>query len=146
MSAQATVSVAVNGALDATIDIGTVIHNILYNASYPLGNGSGADLISQIFTDTRTIAPSSNDDLDLAGSLVNALGATVTFTKIIGLLVKASSANVNDCVVGGAAANQFLTPFGAAIILRLKVRARCSISPPSNLSIRRKSLTRHSGS
>lgn len=114
MAASATLSLALSALVDATIDIGTVQHNIApFNPNYVFSDGTGADQIKNVFADNRTIAASSNDDLDLAGSLINALGQTLTFTKIRGILVRAASANVNNVVVGGAAANQFATPFGA---------------------------------
>lgn len=69
---------------------------------------------SKVFADRRTLAASASEELDLAGSLVDALGATITFTKIRALLIEASSANANTVVVGGAAANAVATLFGDA--------------------------------
>lgn len=112
MSAEATIKLEVRGKLDATLDIGTVIHDILYGPSQVFSNGTGLDQITQIFSDQRTLAASATEDLDLAGGLTNALGTTLTFTKIRGLIVRAAVANTNNVLVGGAATNQFVTPFG----------------------------------
>lgn len=115
MGAAANIKLALDASIDATIDIGTVKHDIAgWSAQHVLGDGTGADQFKQIFTDTRTISASSNEDLDLAGTLVNALGQTITFTKIRAILIKAAAANVNNVVLGGAASNQFVGPFGAA--------------------------------
>lgn len=75
---------------------------------------STTDEADILFSDSRTIAASSNDDLDLRGVLADALGATVNAAEITCIYVEALSANTNNVVVGGAAANQFVGPFGAA--------------------------------
>lgn len=66
---------------------------------------------SKIWTDRRTIAASGSESLDFAGTLVDALGATLTFTAIKAIYVKADAANTNDVVVGGAVSNGFVGPF-----------------------------------
>lgn len=76
--------------------------------------GTGLNQANAIFSDQRTIAASSNDDLDLAGGLTDGLGATLTFTRIKAILIFAAVANVNNVVMGNAAANGFVGPFGAA--------------------------------
>ncbi|MCL4822566.1 MAG: hypothetical protein KJ067_25870, partial [Vicinamibacteria bacterium] len=65
-------------------------------------------------TDRRTLAASANEDLDLAGSLVDAFGAVVSFAKVRALRIKAAPENTNNVVVKPGAANGFLGPFGAA--------------------------------
>ena len=73
-----------------------------------LTNGTGTDQGNMMWHDERTLATTS-EDLDLAGSLVNAFGRTITFTKIKGLFVKNTSTTTGQNVlVGGAAANQFV--------------------------------------
>jgi hypothetical protein len=54
-----------------------------------LGNGTSTGQIDLgWFRDTPTaIAASGNQDFDLAGSLTDSFGSTVTFAKIVGLLV-----------------------------------------------------------
>lgn len=114
MPAQAKLSLILSALLSGAVDIGAVTHAADYSPTYALGDGSGADQIAQVFADTRTIAASGSEDLDLNGTLVNAIGATVNFTKIKAIIIKAAAGNANDVVVGGAASNQFATPFGAA--------------------------------
>lgn len=74
----------------------------------PLASGTGADQADQLWTDTRTLTASSTEDLDLAGSLVNALGATVTFARVRALYVEAAVGNANNVLVGGASSNGFI--------------------------------------
>lgn len=77
-------------------------------------NGSGANQASELYVKRRTVTASSNDDIDLAGVLTDNLGATITFTKIKGIRIRADAANPGDLLIGPAAANGFLAPFNAA--------------------------------
>ncbi|MFD0347335.1 hypothetical protein ACFQ0M_17265 [Kitasatospora aburaviensis] len=86
-----------------------------YKALIGLAAGTGAGQADRLWTATRTIAASSNEDLDLNGTaLTDALGAAVAMARIKGLIVAASSANTNNVVVGGAASNGFITWVGSA--------------------------------
>lgn len=73
-----------------------------------LNNGTAAGQADLIFSDTRTLAASASESLDLAGSLVDALGATLTFARVKCLYVAAAAGNTNDVVIGGAASNAFV--------------------------------------
>lgn len=79
-----------------------------------LTSGTGANQADRIFADTRTIAASGTDPLDLAGVLVDAVGTTMTLLRAKLLYVAASAANSNNVVVGGAGANAFINWVGAA--------------------------------
>ena len=70
-----------------------------------------ADLM---YTATRTLAASATEDLDLAGVLTDAFGATFTATEVMAIVVEAATGNTNNVVIGGAASNAFLGPFGEA--------------------------------
>lgn len=76
--------------------------------AFSWASGTGANQADKLFSDTRTLAASTSEDLDLAGSLVSAFGKTITFTKIKAIIIAAASGNTNDVQVGGAAANQFI--------------------------------------
>lgn len=84
----------------------------VYEQAFAAGNGSGQ--VDKHFTDTRTIAASGSDSLDLSGSLANALGATTVFAKVLAIRVRAAAANTNNVVVGGAGSNTFTGPFADA--------------------------------
>lgn len=58
-----------------------------------------------LFSDERTIALSSNEDLDLAGVLADALGATIAGAEVVAIYVEANSANTNNVNVTRPAAN-----------------------------------------
>jgi hypothetical protein len=84
-----------------------------------LADGTGAGQADRLFSDTRTIAASSNDDLDLAGVLVDALGATITFARVKGLYVAAATANTNNVLIG-AGTNPFINLLNATGVITLR--------------------------
>lgn len=85
--------------------------NIGRQITFTDGDGAGeADLI---WSDRRTLAASTGEDLDLAGGLTDPFGQTITFAKIKGLLVAAAPGNTNNVVLGNAAENGWVGPFDA---------------------------------
>lgn len=96
-------------------DLGTASDPITHAVAIELANGTGAGQADKVFADTRTILASANEDLDLAaGALTDAFGTTLTFAKVKALYVAAAAGNTNNVVVGGAAANAWVGPFGDA--------------------------------
>ncbi len=90
----------------ASIDIGTLV-------DFSLADGTAVGQADRIFSDTRTVNASTNDDLDLAGVLTDSFGATVTFVKVKGLFIRSAAANTQNFSVGNAAANQWATLLNA---------------------------------
>ena len=111
MATTLTGSVKVVAALDLVsgIDIGTLSQAIRYTQTHTITNGTGLDAANEVWADTRTLTASSTENLDLAGSLTDAFGATLTFTRIKGIIITAAVANTNNVLVGGAASNAFST-------------------------------------
>jgi hypothetical protein len=83
---------------------------ILQDWSANLANGTGASQASQVYQDNGSLGASASTNIDLAGSLTNAFGATITFTKIKLLAIRASTANnvANNLQVTRPAANGFV--------------------------------------
>jgi len=87
-----------------------------------LAFGTGENQANQIWWDRRTLAGDASENLDLAGSLTNAFGGTVTFANVKAIIVLnrsdqaigAHEATDAEISVGGAAANEFQGPFEAA--------------------------------
>ena len=78
-----------------------------------LASGTGSSQADLIFHDTRSLADGASEDLDLAGVLADAFGATLTFAKVKALIIKNNSAT-QTLSVGGASANQFVNWVGDA--------------------------------
>jgi len=96
-----TVNVQILGQMLKTLDIGSARLDINYSKRYTVADGTGANQANMVWTDTRAIAASGSDDLDLFGSLVNAFGDTINFTAIKGIFIVAASANTNNLLIGG---------------------------------------------
>lgn len=70
-----------------------------WSRQFNIGNGTGANQADLIFSDSRELAASASEDLDLSGSLTDPFGALLTFAKIKGLFVSAAGSNTNDLQV-----------------------------------------------
>lgn len=108
------VAVSVSAQQSNLLDLGNAIFSPVLAYARATTNGTAVGQADRIFTDTRTLAASANEDLDLAGVLLDAFGATVTFARVKALVVAADAANTNNVVVGNAAANGFISWVGAA--------------------------------
>lgn len=78
---------------------------------------SGTDTVGKsniLFSDTRTLAASANADLDLAGVLTDAFGATIAAAEVVLIFFKAHAANTNNVNVTRPASNGLAAPFLAA--------------------------------
>lgn len=94
------------------LDLSTVTSRIAKNYVQNLANGSGANKASKVFADTRTLTTGANEDLDLAGSLTDAFGQTLTFAKVKALAIVAAVANTTTLTVTRPSSNG--APFLAA--------------------------------
>ncbi|WP_119270851.1 hypothetical protein [Taklimakanibacter deserti] len=79
-----------------------------------LTSGTGNSQCDLEYRAQRTLSASANEDLDLAGSLADVFGATLTFVKVRGIWIKAAAGNTNSVVIKPASSNGFTGPFGAA--------------------------------
>jgi hypothetical protein len=82
--------------------------SIVQDASKSFEFSAGTAATSQanvLYSETRTLAASAAEDLDLAGVLADALGATITAAEIVAIYIAAASGNTNDVQVTRPAAN-----------------------------------------
>lgn len=70
-----------------------------------LSDGTTANKADLSYMAERTVASASNDDIDLAGVLTDALGDTVTAAELVAVMVinaqKDGTANTTDLTIGG---------------------------------------------
>src|SRR3954469_11691779 len=99
---------------NTTADLAVPSAQFSFGSQVNLDTGTGANQADRIYVDTNTLTASSTVDIDLAGSLTDALGAALTFVRVKAIFLRASTGNTNNVVLGGAASNQFVGPFGAA--------------------------------
>lgn len=99
------VKVALQGLFENALDVGKAVYDIAYNFVLNYATGTGSGQANQVWTDTRTLTASSSENLDLAGSLVDAFGTTITFAKIKAVMITAASGNTNGVQVTRPASN-----------------------------------------
>lgn len=95
------------------LDLSTTINHLDFTRSLALASGTGSGQADKVWHDERTLTASSSEDLDLAGSLTDAFGATLTFARIKAVILTANSANTNNVVLGNVT-NGIVGWFGAA--------------------------------
>ena len=103
LSTELTVRLA--ATLTDPLDLSTPTDALANAVKLILTSGTGADQADMSWHDTRTLAASATEDLDLAGVLTNAFGDTQTFARIKMVLVTAASANTNNVNVTRPASN-----------------------------------------
>lgn len=106
------------------LDLSTVsdVSSLEYKKS--LADGTGADQADKMWHDQRTILTAADDDLDLAGVLTNAFGATVTFVKIKGILIVNTSTTAGDeLYLDSSVTNGFLAPFNGSATSKVEIGA-----------------------
>jgi len=112
--------VTVSGLLTRTADLSTPADSLSWRRGVHLESGTTAGKADLRFADTRTLAASATEDLDLAGVLTDAFGSALTFVRVKGIVISASSANSNNVVVGAAASNQWATLLNATGTITLR--------------------------
>lgn len=105
MSVTAEINFGVSGKQTNVLDLGTGAFPFALSNTLSLASGTGASQADKVFSDTRTLAASATEDLDLAGVLVDAFGAALTFAKIKAVFITAAPGNTNDVNLTRPAAN-----------------------------------------
>jgi hypothetical protein len=103
LSAKLVVSLA--ATLTGPLDLSTPTDDLQWVKRFALTNGAGAAQGNMMWHDQRSLAASGTEDLDLAGALANAFGATQTFARIKGVIVYAAGNNTNNVNVTRPASN-----------------------------------------
>jgi hypothetical protein len=119
MPMSASLSMAASVDLSKALDLTTARDGLAFRRAVQLNDGTGVGKADRVFHDRRTLAASATEDLDLAGVLLDAFGATITFARIKGLFISAAAANTNNVVVG-AATNAWATLLSATGTLTLR--------------------------
>lgn len=109
-----TIALRLTSTNEKAIGLSTVKDPMAVDYSIALASGTGANQASNVFHDQRTLTASSSENLDLAGTLTNAFGVTLTFTKIKAVIIHAATTNTNNVQVGGAASNGWIAWVGDA--------------------------------
>lgn len=106
MAVTANVSMGVSGSQTGTAIVGgtpTYPYAASFSAAYQSGTGAGQ--VDRVYTATNTLSASGTANLDLAGTLTDAFGATITFARIKSVQITAAAANTNNVQVTRPASN-----------------------------------------
>lgn len=107
----ADVQAIVKGRYTGSNDLGTPTFAFDQVRTSQFTPGTAAGAADRVFSDERTLSASATENLDLAGTLVDPLGATLTFVKVKAIVIYAAAANTNNVCIGAAASNTFVGPF-----------------------------------
>jgi hypothetical protein len=113
MSLTAKIAAVAQALYTKALDLSTPTDAVTLNPSIDLPSGTGSGQADLIFHDKRTLGDGANENLDLAGSLVDSFGATLAFVKVKFILFYNLSAT-QTLTIGGAASNQFINWVGSA--------------------------------
>lgn len=105
MPLTASIKAAIKASHSRALDLGTATLPLNKGIEIALTSGTGSGQADLLFSDTRTVAASGTDALDLAGGLTDAYGTTLTFVELRAVLVTASSLNTNNVRVNRPASN-----------------------------------------
>jgi hypothetical protein len=110
-SLTATVKATISYSAGKNRDLGTLTWAPNFTKSVAFAFGTAANQADQVFDDDRTLSASASEDIDLAGSLTNAFGETITLARVKMIYIENKSA-VDTLVVGGATSNALANLFG----------------------------------
>jgi hypothetical protein len=85
--------------LTGSLDLATPKQDLDNTTRYKWATGTGADHADKMYTDENTLSASDTANVDLAGSLADGFGGTITFARIKMVVVKAAAGNTNDVQV-----------------------------------------------
>jgi hypothetical protein len=98
------IEIQVTAKLSSQLDLVAAEAPLAKQSLLDLTNGTGTNQANTVWSDQRTIAASTTEDLDLAGGgLTDAFGVAFAPVKLKALIVCASSGNTNNVVLGGDA-------------------------------------------
>jgi hypothetical protein len=102
---EAKIQTTLNAAYTNVLDLSSATGRTDFGPTWTLSNGTGANQANAMFSDTRTLSASATESLDMAASLADMFGTTLTFTKIKAVIVRASTGNTNSVQVTRPASN-----------------------------------------
>lgn len=103
-------SVSLAASLRNALDLSEPADIVSFMEAITISDGAGANAANQVWHDRRTLAASSTDTFDLAGSLTNQFGVTVAFARVKLLLIYNETGG-GQVQVRQAAANPMSTLF-----------------------------------
>jgi hypothetical protein len=104
----ATIDIGINARLTGAADLGNPIAPVRVDKHVAINPGT--DSLGKgdiLWADTRTLAASGTENLDLAGAIAGLLGTTIAAAEVTAIYIEADAGNTNDVMFFGAASNAF---------------------------------------
>lgn len=101
----AVINLSIAGKQVNALDLGSEVNPFAKDLLISLTSGVGANQADKVFADTRTLALSGTEDLDLVGTLLDGFGAAITMVKLKALFLFAAAGNTNDVQLSRPASN-----------------------------------------
>ena len=98
-------ALTIESTLTNPLDLSTPLDPLRYSLSQVISDGAGANQANLHWHDTRQLAASATDDIDLAGALSGAFGATLTFARVKAILVRNKGTTAAAITVGPSPTN-----------------------------------------
>jgi hypothetical protein len=121
MALSTRLSLSLIATLTDALGLSSPADALAYTSLIKLATGTGANQANMLWHDRRTVAASTDEDLDLAGVLVDGLGDTQTFARVKALLVAADDGNTNNVNVtadGSAGVPGLFLALGDGVVVR----------------------------
>lgn len=103
----ARLSLALAGLLAKDQALGKASYRAALLQSFHFANGYDADEANSTIIDTRVLGASAFEDIALTETLTDSFGATIDLSIVKAIMILADTANTNDVLVGGVAAEVF---------------------------------------
>lgn len=87
MAINASILARIMARQTGTNDIAAQDFNPKLEKAYTFAPGTGANQADRLFMDTRSFLSATADQIDLAGVLTDAFGATITFVEIVAIMI-----------------------------------------------------------
>lgn len=111
MSLNTTIRCSISADYEKTVGGRQIVDQIPPTPDFLLASGTGPGSADIAFSDHRTLATNTSENLDLSGTMTDAFGTTIAAVKVKAIEVHADKANTTNIIVGGAGSNGFKGPF-----------------------------------
>lgn len=98
----AEILVKLNANISGSQDLGNPVFAPELRKLLQFTVGTGANQADIFWGDTRTLAASATEDLDLSGVLADAFGAAIAAVDLVAIMVTALVGNTNNVILGDA--------------------------------------------
>jgi hypothetical protein len=112
------VKVTVGWDFENVLTLGNTVQQNQFSYSSPTVNGTGLGAADLLYVTTGSLAASAALNLDLAGSLLDSFGNTITMARVKGIYIELQTATAATSVLVGNGANPLINWVGSGCAYR----------------------------